>query len=89
MAQWDNDPFYLCAGAGLIPSPEKQVKDSVLLQLWHRSQLWLRFHAWPGNFYMLLYTFYIGIDTSLSLHRHSVSDIYYKTNNVFYFLTVL
>ena len=29
------------------------VKDLVLLQLWHRLQLWLRFNPWPGNFSML------------------------------------
>ena len=28
-------------------------KDLVLLQLWHRSQLQLRFDPWPGNFHML------------------------------------
>ena len=26
------------------------VKDPVLPQLWHRSQLQLKFDAWPGNF---------------------------------------
>ena len=29
------------------------VKDPMLLQLWHRSQLRLRFSPWPGNFHML------------------------------------
>ena len=29
------------------------LKDSALLQLKHRSQLWLRFNPWPRNFYML------------------------------------
>ena len=28
------------------------VKDPELPQLWHRSQLWLRFDPWPGNFHM-------------------------------------
>ena len=26
------------------------VKDLALLQLWFRSQLWLRFNAWPREF---------------------------------------
>ena len=30
------------------------VNDLALLQLWYRSQLWLRFDPWPGNFHMLL-----------------------------------
>ena len=29
------------------------VKNLVLLQLWHRSQLWLRFDPWSRNFHML------------------------------------
>ena len=29
------------------------LKDPVLLQLWHRSQPWLRLNPWPGNFCML------------------------------------
>ena len=29
------------------------VKDLVLPWLWHRSQLWLGFSLWPGNFHML------------------------------------
>ena len=28
-------------------------KDLAALQLWRRSQLWLGFHPWPGNFHML------------------------------------
>ena len=28
------------------------LRDPALLQLWHRSQLWLTFNAWPGNFHM-------------------------------------
>ena len=31
----------------------QQVKDSVLPQLWQRSQLWLGFNPRPGNFHML------------------------------------
>ena len=30
------------------------LKDLALLQLWHRSQLQLRFNHWPGNFHMSL-----------------------------------
>ena len=29
------------------------VKDLALVQLWCRSQLWLRFNLWPGNFHVL------------------------------------
>ena len=32
-----------CRDGDLIPSPVQWFKDPVLLQLWHRSQLWLRF----------------------------------------------
>ena len=35
-----------------IPVVAHWAKDPVLLQLWHRSQLWLRFHPWPRNFHM-------------------------------------
>ena len=31
----------------------RELKDPALLQLWHRSQLRLRFSPWPGNFHML------------------------------------
>ena len=34
---------------GLIPGPAQWVRDPVLLQLQHRSQLWLGFDPWPGN----------------------------------------
>jgi len=30
------------------------VKDMVLLQVWHRLQLWLGSDAWLGNFHMSL-----------------------------------
>ena len=46
VAQWINDPACLRGGAGLIPCP-------VLMQLWHRSLLWLRFNPQSRNFYML------------------------------------
>ena len=42
-----------CIDCGLIPGPVLWVKDSVLLQLWHRLQLQLGFVPWPGNFHML------------------------------------
>ena len=51
VAQWVNNPACLCGGAGLIPSPDQWVKDLILLQLWHRGQLQLRFDPWPGNFH--------------------------------------
>ena len=43
----------LCWAEGLLPGPTQWVKDLALLQLWCRSQLWLRIHPWPGNFQML------------------------------------
>ena len=36
------------------PTVAQGVKDLALLQPWHRSQLWLGFHPWPRNIYMLL-----------------------------------
>ena len=36
----------------MIPSRMQLVKELVFLQLWCRSQLWLRFSPWPGNFHM-------------------------------------
>ena len=38
----------------MIPSPVQWVKDSVLLQLWCRLQLWFRFDPWLGNCHMPL-----------------------------------
>ena len=35
----------------LILGPVQWVKDSVLLQLWCRSQLQLRLNPWPRNFH--------------------------------------
>ena len=43
----------LCSNLGLIPGMAWQVKDLVLPQLWHRSQLWLGLDPWLGNFCML------------------------------------
>ena len=36
----------------VVPAVVQQVKDLVLPQLWHKSQLWLRFTLWPRNFPM-------------------------------------
>ena len=47
VAQWVNDLACLLGGASLIPSPVQWVKDLALLQLWQRSQLWLRFDPGP------------------------------------------
>ena len=54
MAQGVNDPDYLCEGAGSLPGLVQWVKDPAWLQLWCRSQLWLRFSPSPGNFHMPL-----------------------------------
>ena len=37
-----------------VPTVAQQVKNLVLLQLWHRSQQWLRFDPWPGKLPMPL-----------------------------------
>ena len=37
------------AGNGFNPGLEEWVKNLVLLQLWCRSQLQLRFNPWPGS----------------------------------------
>ena len=50
---WVNDLAWLCGGTGMMPSLVQWVKNPMLLQLWHRSQLWLGFDPWPGNFHML------------------------------------
>ena len=34
------------------PTWSSGLKNLALLQLWHRSQLWLKYHLWPGNFHM-------------------------------------
>ena len=56
MAQWVKNPTAVAQ-----VSTEAQVqslawhsglKDLELLQLHHRSQLWLRFSPWPWNFHM-------------------------------------
>ena len=54
VVQWVNAAPQVAAEArggslGLV----QWVKDPELLQLWHRSQLWLSFDPWSGNFHML------------------------------------
>ena len=44
-SQWKNENL----GA---PAVVQWIKYSALLQLWHRSQLRLRFNPWPGNFHL-------------------------------------
>ena len=53
VVQWVNDPACCCSVASSIPRPAQWVKDPALLQLWCRSQMWLGFDCWPGNFHML------------------------------------
>ena len=54
MPQWVNDLAHLCGIAGLIPGLAQWAKDPVLLKLWCRLQMRLRFDPWLGNFHMLL-----------------------------------
>ena len=54
MAQWVNDPTVSVEMPVWSPVQHSGWKDTVLLQLWHRSQLWLGFSPWPGNFHMPL-----------------------------------
>ena len=44
--------YCLCGSTGLTPGQAQQLKDVELPQLWHRSQLWLRFNPWTKNFHM-------------------------------------
>ena len=44
--------FYITKVNQGVPNVAQLVKDSVLLQLWSRSQLALGFDPWPGNFHM-------------------------------------
>lgn len=37
----------------MIPGLVQWVKDLVLPQLWHRSQLWLGFDPWPRDLHKL------------------------------------
>ena len=52
MAQWIKDPAHLCGIPVRFPGPEQWIKDPVWPQLWHKSQMRLRFNPWPGNFHM-------------------------------------
>ena len=52
MVQWAKDPHYLCRGEGQIPGLAQWSKDLVWQQLWHKSQLQLRFDPWTRNFHM-------------------------------------
>ena len=36
-----------------VPAVAQWVKDLALPQLWYRSQLYLTFSPWPGNFHRL------------------------------------
>ena len=45
--------WFVSAEALANPQPAQQIKDPALTQLWHRSQLWLRFNPWPRNFHVL------------------------------------
>ena len=48
--QWVNDLTCLYGGRHWFnPQPGAVSKDPALPQLWHRSQLQLRFYPWPGN----------------------------------------
>ena len=49
VAQWVNDSACLCEGPSSTPGPASWVKDLVLLELWHRLQMQLAFHPWPGD----------------------------------------
>ena len=42
------------AQTGSITGLAQWVKELALLQLWSRSQLWLRFDPWPGDFRLAL-----------------------------------
>ena len=44
--------YYLCGGIDSIPCPAQWVKEPALLQLLHRSQLWLGFDPYPWNFHL-------------------------------------
>ena len=56
MVQWVEDLVLSLWLHGFEPptttTPMQWVKDQELLQLWQRSQLWLRFDPWPRNFHM-------------------------------------
>ena len=45
--------FLMWRIAASISGQVQWAKDLALPQLWHRSQVWLEFDPWPGNFHML------------------------------------
>ena len=45
VVQGVSNPACLFGGTGLIPGRVQWVRDPALLQLWCRSQLWLRFNS--------------------------------------------
>ena len=51
--QWVNDLAFLCGGADSITGLTQQVKDPMLLQLQHRSQLQHKCGPWSWNFHIL------------------------------------
>ena len=57
MAHWVKNPTavaWVTAEAWVqSPAQGRGLKDQVLLQLWHRSQMWLKFIPWLGNFHVL------------------------------------
>ena len=58
VVQWVKDPtaVALVTAEAQVQSPAQHrgLKNSTLLQLWQRSQLWLGFNPWPRNFHVLL-----------------------------------
>ena len=57
VAQWVKNPTAVVwvSAEAWVPSPARQsvLRDSVLWQLWCKSQLQLRFNPWPRNFHIL------------------------------------
>ena len=50
--QWVNGLACLCGGTRSILGLVQWIKNLELLQLWHRSHLWLGFDPWPRNFHV-------------------------------------
>lgn len=53
VAQWVKVQHCLCCCEGSILGQVQWVKDQVLLQLWHRFQLWIGYDPRPKDFHML------------------------------------
>ena len=85
MVYWVNDLAYCCGGTGSSPSPAQWVKDLVLPQVWRRSQLWLRFDPWPGNFHMLL----VWLKKPKSKNKDCSGQMKSKSNMKAYTVTIL